>query len=352
MPVDVQIEELTRSEISAKRDQWQSFWEQQGSITLSRHPAWLEILDRSLQQEPYLLVASRDGHVIGLLPMAFVKSRLFGKFLVSLPYLNTAGVMTDEAGVGSALMDRAVQLADQLDVRYLELRHETRCEHAAFNSELTSKLHMRLNLPTTKDELWDSFSPKVRNQIRKGESHSLAVEWGTSRRHLQSFYDVFSRNMRDLGTPVYPQRLFANIVENFPDSAEFCVVSQENRPVAVALLLHGRGITEVPSASSLREFNATNANMLMYWHLLKRAIERGQQTFDFGRSSTDSNTYRFKKQWGAEPTPAVWQYYLRQGDVASMRPDSSRNQKLIRIWQRLPLWLTRQLGPLVVRGIP
>jgi serine/alanine adding enzyme len=352
MPSDVQIEELGRSEIVAKADQWQAYWQLQSPISLSHHAVWLQILDASLQQQPYLLVAMREGQAIGLLPLSFVKSKLFGKFLVSLPYLNTAGVMTNDAAATTKLIDAAVQLADRLDVRYLELRHETRIEHPALNSELTSKLHMRLDLPATKDELWDRFSPKVRNQIRKGESHSLAIKWGTGQQHLQAFYDIFSRNMRDLGTPVYPQRLFAEIVANFPDRAEFCLVKQGNQAVAAALLLHGQGITEVPSASSLREYNATNANMLMYWHLLQRAIERGQQTFDFGRSSTDSNTYRFKKQWGAEPTPAVWQYYLRQGDVSSMRPDSSRNQRLIRIWQWLPVWLTRQLGPLVVRGIP
>lgn len=352
MPSDVQIEELGRAEIVARVDQWQEYWQQQSPIALSRHSAWLQVLDKSLQQEPHLLVASRAGQTVGLLPLAFVTSKLFGKFLVSLPYLNTAGVMTDDADAAIKLIDNAVKLADRLDVRYLELRHEARIEHPALNSELTSKLHMRLPLPATKDELWDSFAPKVRNQIRKGESHSLTIDWGTSPQHQHEFYEVFSRNMRDLGTPVYPQRLFGEIVANFPDKAEFCVVKSNQQPIAGALLLHGNGITEVPSASSLREFNATNANMLMYWHLLQRAIERGQKTFDFGRSSTDSNTYRFKKQWGAEPTPAVWQYYLRQGDVSSMRPDSSRNQKLIRIWQRLPVWLTRQLGPLVVRGIP
>jgi serine/alanine adding enzyme len=352
MPSDVQIEELGRSEIATRADQWQELWQRHSPMALSRHAAWLQILDKSLQQQPYLLVAKREGQTIGLLPLSFVKSKLFGKFLVSLPYLNTAGVMTSDADAATKLIDSAVQLADRLDVRYLELRHEARYEHPKLNSELTSKLHMRLNLPAMKDELWDSFAPKVRNQIRKGESHSLSINWGTSQQHLQAFYEVFSRNMRDLGTPVYPQRLFAEIVANFPDRTEFCIANQGNQPIAAALLLHGQGITEVPSASSLREFNTLNANMLMYWQLLQRAIERGQQTFDFGRSSTDSNTYRFKKQWGSKPSPAVWQYYLRQGDVSSMRPDSSRNQRLIRIWQRLPVWLTRQLGPLVVRGIP
>ena len=122
--------------------------------------------------------------------------------------------------------------------------------------------------------------------------------------------------------------------------------------MAAALLLHGWGITEVPSASSLREFNPTCANMLMYWHLLERSVQRQQAFFDFGRSSEDSPTFRFKKQWGALPAQAEWQYSLRAGSVSDMRPDNPRYQRLIRLWQRLPVRLTRWLGPWVVRGIP
>ena len=352
MPKDIEIHELQSAEIRNRLPLWEAYWQQQSPIALSRHPAWLAVLETGLRQQPYLLHAVKNGETVGLLPLSFVKSRLFGKFLVSLPYLNTAGVMTENPAVANELINRAAVLADKLDVRYLELRHETPIEHPMFNSDLTSKVHLRLELPATKDALWDQFTPKVRNQIRKAESHSLNVQWESGPGLLDSFYAIFSRNMRDLGTPVYPRKFFAAILEQFGAGAELCIVSQDKQPIAGALLLHGKGITEVPSASSLRKFNSTNANMLMYWHLLQKAIERGQQIFDFGRSSEESNTYRFKKQWGAIPVPANWQYQVRHGDIGSMRPDSDRNQRLIRVWQRLPVWFTKQLGPVVVRGIP
>jgi FemAB-related protein (PEP-CTERM system-associated) len=158
--------------------------------------------------------------------------------------------------------------------------------------------------------------------------------------------------MRDLGTPAYGKRLFAEILDQFPDRAEICVVRAGDRPVAAALLLHGWGVTEVPSASSLRSYNHLNANMLMYWHLLERAVQRGQDVFDFGRSSFDSKTMPFKKQWGATPTASEWQFYIRKGEPGGMRKESPRYQKLIRIWQRLPVVLTRLIGPAIVRGIP
>ena len=227
------------------------------------------------------------------------------------------------------LIDRAVELAEQLDVRHLELRHEQPIDHPRLVARPGMKVHMRLALPRTADELWKQLGTKVRNQIRKGEKNGFQVNWG-GLELLPDFYAVFSRNMRDLGTPVYPVKLFRAISEQFPDRAEFCVVRQGTKPLAAALLLHGWGTTEVPSASSLREYNSTCVNMLMYWHLLQRAIERGQETFDFGRSSPDGPTHKFKSQWGALPAPAEWQFYLRSGDVSAMRPDNPRYERMIR----------------------
>jgi FemAB-related protein (PEP-CTERM system-associated) len=158
--------------------------------------------------------------------------------------------------------------------------------------------------------------------------------------------------MRDLGTPVFGKKLFSAILQGFREEAEICVVRDGNRPIAAALLIHGPHTTEVPSASSLREENSRNPNMLMYYHLLTRAIECGQTEFDFGRSTPDGPTYKFKKQWGAEPVPANWQYYVRRGDVGEVRPNNPKYKLMIRTWQRLPLWVANCLGPHIVRGIP
>jgi len=320
-------------------------------------PAWhadprcLAAICDGLRHRAYMVEASRGDRVVGCLPLALVESLLFGRFLVSLPYVNSGGVLAEEPGCGPALIDEAVRLADELDVRYLELRHETARTHSSLTRHLNCKVHMRLELPDTPAELWESFQPKVRNQIRKGQKQGFTVYWG-GEELLGEFYAVFSRNMRDLGTPVFGRRLFRSILEHFPQDAELCVVRMGKRPLAAALLVHGRRRTEVPSASSLKKYNPTNVNMLMYWHLLARSIERGQRAFDFGRSSTKSNTYRFKKQWGAKLTAAVWQHYVRNGDARDMRIDSGKYDRWIGIWQKLPVAVTRWLGPAIVRGIP
>jgi FemAB-related protein (PEP-CTERM system-associated) len=320
-------------------------------MELSRHPGWLSVLARSMRHTPYCLEAVEGERTRGFLALAEVRSLLFGRFLVSLPYLNYGGPVADDEVTASTLIDRAVQLADSLGVRYLELRHEHGIPNASLKHSRSDKVHMRLNLPGDSNQLWKDLDPKVRNQVRKGEKHGLTVSWG-GQEALAGFYDVFSENMRDLGTPAYGRGLFAASLEQFPDRAEICTVRAGREAVAAAILLHGWGVTEVPSASSLRSHNHTCANMLMYWHLLKRAVERGQDVFDFGRSSQDSATMRFKKQWGASPGASEWQFYLRRGEMGGMQKENPRYQRMIRIWQRLPLSVTRLIGPAIVRGIP
>ncbi|HEY8506285.1 MAG TPA: FemAB family XrtA/PEP-CTERM system-associated protein [Gemmataceae bacterium] len=323
-----------------------------GQVPLSRMPAWLNVLRDGLRHTPYAVEAvDEEDRTLGYLPLAYVNSFLFGAHLVSLPYLNSGGVLADDGATAARLIDRAVALADELEVRRLELRHESPVEHPALTTRPTGKFHMRLPLPDFPGPLWASFDPKVRNQVRKGEKGRLEVFWG-GMDLLPEFYEIFSRNMRDLGTPPYGQSLFRTILSEFGTDAEICVVRAGTAPVAAALLLHGKGVTEVPSASSLREYNATCANMLMYWNLLDRAIQRGQAVFDFGRSTAESGPFRFKKQWGAEPTPAGWQHYLRGGKADELRPDNPRFERLIRVWRRLPLGVTRWIGPRIVRGIP
>lgn len=349
MSVDVHIR--SESELPSRISRWADYVADRGQMSLSRHPAWLLVLRQGLAHEPYCIEATSGGRTVGLLTLALLRSRLFGRFLVSLPYLNVGGVLADDDSIAAALVDRAVELADRQDVRYLELRHENPLEHPALTHRLTSKVHLRLELPQTSEPLWGGFKPKVRNQVRKGQKQELTVQWG-GEELLGAFYDVFARNMRDLGTPVFPRSLFRAVLTRFPERAELCVVRLQRRAVAAAMLIHGDGMTEVPSASSLRPFNWTNANMLMYWQLLDRAIERRQRVFDFGRSSETSGTFAFKSQWGARPHPAVWQYYLRRGTIGDMRPDNRRYRLMIRLWKRLPVAVTRLIGPPIVRGIP
>lgn len=332
---------------------WNAYLERFGYDGFHLRSEWSYVFRTALRHEPFFVWAEdANRSLVGVLPLMFVSGPIFGRFLASQPYLNTGGVLADSAAVTRRLIDRAVELADKLDVRHLELRHEEHHEHPRMNATATEKVHLRLTLPSSSEELWESLKSKVRSQVRKPLNNSdLTFEFGRTDQ-LNTFYSIFCRNMRDLGTPPFPVSLFSETLDAFGDNGEICTVRLNGTPVASGFLLHGPGTTLIPSASSLREHNRTSCNMLMYWHCLCRAIERDQQVFDFGRSSVDAGTHKFKKQWGSEEFPAIWQYYSRRGNVTDARPNSGKYDKVIAAWQKLPVWVTKLIGPTIVRGIP
>jgi len=159
--------------------------------------------------------------------------------------------------------------------------------------------------------------------------------------------------MRDLGTPVYPRSLFAAALSEFPQETRIFVVRHAGGPAAAGFVLGNRGTLEIPWASSLRRFNALGVNMLLYWAVLEYACAAGYRRFDFGRSTVDSGTYRFKRQWGAQPEQLHWHYWMRDGGAPPVLNHSNPKFKLaVSAWQRLPLSVANRIGPLVARNLP
>jgi len=267
-----------------------------------------------------------------------------------MPFLNYGGVLADDQEVERALLDAAVQEVTRFGGSHLELRHER--QHFAGQPSRRHKVAMRLALEASTDAQWARLDRKVRNQVRKAEKSGLTSAGGGAEL-LDEFYQVFARNMRDLGTPVYGRRWFLEVLTAFPDSTRLFVVRHAGRPVAASLVHWYAGTAEVPWASSLRESNPLCANVLLYWQMLRAAIERGDRTFDFGRSTPDEGTYHFKKGWGAEPRDLVWEYWTAGGrQLPDMGPANPKFGLAIRAWQRLPVRVATALGPHVVRNIP
>ncbi len=310
---------------------------------------WRGIFTEVFGHEADYAAAQRDGRIVGVLPLVRFASPLFGRFVVSLPFVNYGGVVADDDDAAEALVAYAGAYTRRCGASHLELRHDRRRFPALAPKE--HKVAMTLALPGDADTLWTALDRKVRNQVRKAEKSALTTEVG-GRELAADFYHVFCRNMRDLGTPVYTPRLFEAVLDRFPDRARVIVVRHEGAAVAAGLTWRFRGRTEVPWASSLREFNAMSPNNLLYWTILKQAIADGSTVMDFGRSTPNEGTFHFKKQWGAEPTPLCWEYDIAAGALPDQSPKNPKFQLAIRAWQRLPLAVANTLGPHIVRSIP
>jgi FemAB-related protein (PEP-CTERM system-associated) len=335
--------------IETSADEWTRYVLAQPRATGYHEWPWRHVFQDVFGHRPYYLAARRHGAVTGVLPLVELDSFLFGHSLVSLPFVNYGGVLADDEAAAAALLASASELAREQKCGHVELRHTAQqfphlpCKH--------HKVGMLLGIAPA-EGLWDRLDRKVRNQIRKAQKSNLVHEAGGPEL-LDDFYGVFARNMRDLGTPVYPRRLFERVMATFPDRTEIHVVRKEGMPVAAGLTYRTNGATEVPWASSIRDFNPMCPNHLLYWGIIERAAALGCHTLDFGRSTPGEGTYKFKEQWGAGPVPFCWEYHL---ESAAALPDSSpKNPKFelaISLWKRLPLAVANRIGPAIVRSIP
>jgi FemAB-related protein (PEP-CTERM system-associated) len=313
-------------------------------------PAWLDVIARAFGHRTLYLAAEAGGRTAGVLPLVFFSSRVFGRFAVSVPFVNYGGVLADTPDVERALVDRAIAETRAAGGSYLELRHTRR--RFTDLSEKRHKVAMWLTLDGTPDAQWASLDRKLRNQVRKAEKHELEIRTG-GLEALPAFYEVFARNMRDLGTPVYGVGFFREVLSAFPETTRVFVVRHAGRAVAASLVQWRGEAVEVPWASALRESNALCANVFLYWHMLRFAVERGLRRFDFGRSTPGEGTFLFKKQWGAEPVPLVWEYWTASGQpMPDLSPKNPKYARAISAWQRLPVSIANALGPAIVRHIP
>ena len=312
--------------------------------------AWRRVFEQAFGHETCYLAARRGNEVVGVLPLVAFRSWLFGRFMVSLPFVNYGGVLASEDAAVEALVAEATRAASSRGCRHLELRHTSRRL-----PDLPVKQHkvgMMLALAADATKAWDQLDRKVRNQVRKAQKSELVSVVG-GRELLDEFYAIFAVNMRDLGTPVYGREFFARVLEEFPEAARVHVVRLGATPVAAGITFAHRRTIEVPWASSLKAYRALCPNNLLYWSIIEHAVSSGFETLDFGRSTPNEGTYEFKRQWGAVPSPLFWEYALVAGEtMPDQSPANPKFKSAIELWKRLPVPVATAIGPHIVRSIP
>lgn len=312
---------------------------------------WRRVIEEAFGHQTYYLSVRGPGGIIqGVVPLVLLASRGFGRFLVSLPFVNYGGLIADSQEGRSLLEACTIEQAKALKAGHVELRNEEAMDTSWVSRE--RKVSMLLPLPASYEELVKGFPSKLRSQVRRAQKEGMLAQVG-GRELLDAFYAVFSRCMRDLGTPVYGKEFFSKILEIFPKEARICVVSLGDRPVAAGFLYGFRSSLEIPWAASDKRFNKLAPNMLLYGTVLEYACQQGFQVFDFGRSTPDSGTYRFKAQWGAQPKQLHWYYWMKEGHpVPQLNPQNPKYALAIRLWQKLPVAIANVLGPHIVKHLP
>lgn len=331
----------------ADRERWDAFVFSHAQCTSYHRWSWKYVFQEVFGWPAIYLLAEEGTQVRGVLPLISQKC-LLRSYLSSMPHLNGGGIVADKPKIENLLLESAIRHAQQSNAMYLELRQLT--EHELPLMRRQDKVAAVLPIEKDSEKRLCQLDKKTRNLVRKSLTFDMTSEFGGSSL-LEEFHQVYCRNMHDLGSPSYSKDFFSEILHHFPQDARICIVRLGNKTVAGAFLLGFRGTLEVAWASSYREFLNLKPNMFLYWNILSFGAEHGYECLDFGRSSRNSGTFDFKRQWGAVPKDLHWGYWLNQGTaVPSTRQGGM--QIASRIWQRLPLAVTNALGPRLVRHIP
>jgi len=329
---------------------WDGFLQETPGASFYHLFGWKGINERSFGHRCFYLAAIEGERIVGVFPIVFIDSRLFGKILCSMPFVNFGGpcVLGPEAEI--ALLKEADSIVHELSADYLEIRGTRKIEADLPVSE--RKVSMTIDLNPDPDVIWKGFEKKHRKEIRQAYKQDLRVEHGGGE-YLALFFDILSESWKSLGTPLYDKSYFRNIFSAFPDSARIFVVYQRDVPISVAFNGFYNNCVEGMWLGNKSLYRGLHPGYVHYWEMIKYACENGFEKFHLGRSTIESGGETFKKKWNAYPTQLYWQYILgKEKEIPRLNVDNPKYRLAIDAWKWMPGAITRSIGPFLSKSIP
>lgn len=315
-------------------------------------PAWLKAIARGTGNQGAMLAAvAPSGQIAGLLPLTHMKSRLFGQALVSAGFAVDGGILADDPVVIAALASAAEGLARERGVGSIELRGGT---SPGRGWSVHEGSHLGFVRPIAADDEAELIAVprKHRAELRKALANpALRVEVGRDTRLIRAHYDVYAESVRNLGTPVFPARLFREVLSAFGEDADILLVLEGDRPVSAVLTLYHQGRVMPYWGGGIADARRLRSNELMYYRLMGHGRARGMRVFDFGRSKTGSGQAAWKKSFGFDPVPLTYHSWSANGERRDINPNSDQYQRRIELWKKMPLPVANLLGPFISRGL-
>ena len=334
-----------RALAESDRGAWNAFVLGHPEGTFFHRAEWRDVLHAVFGHRGHFLLAERDGAVCGVLPLAEVKSLLFGHALVSTPFCVYGGIVADDDPAHAALELAACELAQRLGVDHLEMRNRRRRHPDWPCKDLYVTFRREIDPDPEKNLL--AIPRKQRAMVRKGIKEELRAEIDE---RVDRHYDMYSESLRNLGTPVFSRRYLEVLRETFGADCDVVTILKGERPVASVLNFYFRDEVLPYYGGGTSEARAVAGNDFMYWAVMERAREKGCRVFDYGRSKRGTGAYDFKTHWGFEPEPLYYEYYLvRRKEMPNLSPTNPKFGRAIDLWRRLPLGLTQLVGPPVAK---
>lgn len=325
---------------------WEQFVKENDASTFFHQISWKSVIDKTYGHKPFYLFAEENGEIAGILPLFLVDSLIFGKRLVSVPYSPYSGCCAKSQSVTDALLDRAIELSEEFNTKYLELRNVKRILGMPTNDKHVT---MILNLSQGEESVWSSLRKGMKACVKKASKEGFNVTLDS--KDIKGFYQLYRKRMHELGTPAYKYSFFRNIMDIFPDMT-VATIDYKGEVLGTQVLLCFKKTVIYGWGASSKLFSEAHPVHLLLWKVIQNSIIRGYEVFDFGRSALGSGTYDFKKWWGAEPQPLYYQYHLnKKREIPYIHPSNPKYNVAIRTWRTLPSTIVNWLGPFVSKEI-
>ncbi|MFT4582920.1 MAG: FemAB-related protein (PEP-CTERM system-associated) [Gammaproteobacteria bacterium] len=325
---------------------WDEYVNSHEEATFFHLSGWKRVFERSFNHRTHYLMCESDGVLLGVLPLVCVNSLLFGKSLSSLAFCAYGGVLASSDEAFRQLETAAIELARELKVGALEFRYR----RASGVDRVGKDLYEYFSKPIDPDPdvNMKAIRSKQRNIIRKGIKNGLTARVDT----VDSFYTAFSESVRNLGTPVFPKKLFYEIAEAFPDQVEFLSAFDGDTIVSSSLLYYFRDEVCPYYWGGVEAARRLKGNDYLCWEIMCRAASRGCTLFDFGRSKKGTGSYKWKENLGFESHPLYYEYELIESkEMPNINPMNPKYRFFVEAWKHLPLPVTRVVGPWLAKDL-
>jgi FemAB-related protein (PEP-CTERM system-associated) len=333
----------------ASSDRWDAFVTQCPDATFFHRAGWKRVIEQSLGHRTFFLYAENgEGSIVGVLPLVFIRSALFGRSLSSTAFCVYGGPAVTLPRAGEMLTARAVEIGEQVRAGFLEYRSRIP-NQPSWHRRASLYVTFRKRLDADSDKNLLAVPRKQRAMVRKGISAGLVSEVDET---VDRLHPIYAESVHNLGTPVFPRRYFAALLREFGSDCEVVTVLHEGRPVTSVMSFFFRDEVLPYYGGGTRDARAVAGNDFMYWEVMRRAVERGCRLFDFGRSKVGTGAYSFKTHWGFEPEPLEYEYrLLRSKQMPELNPTNPKFKLFIAAWKRLPLSVANVIGPWIAADL-
>ncbi|RJG49463.1 FemAB family XrtA/PEP-CTERM system-associated protein [Motilimonas pumila] len=326
---------------------WDAFVSQHSAGSFFHLSGWRKVIQDAYQHTCWYYYVESQGQIVAVLPLAQIKSWLFGNKLISLPFAVSAGLLSENEQASQLLLTHAQKLARDLKVDSLELRHrELKLPHWQSRH---SHDNFCKSLADDSDAILAAIKKKQRAVVRQSLKNDLTFSIEDK---VEPFFTIYSESVRNLGTPVFPKKYFQTLLQVFPNQVDVLTVYHQGEAVSSVMSFYFKQQVLPFYGGGKRQARGLKSNDFMYYQLMCHARRRGMLEFDFGRSKVASGAHAYKKHWGFEPQPLFYENDLVASDeLANINPNNPKYKFFIKVWQKLPLAVSQVVGPILAKDL-